>query len=68
MSATEGTSPLIEQVVEHAAGTDGRQLVGVADEQHVGARADGAQQRVGEPQRQHRRLVDHEQVRAGDRV
>ena len=51
----------LDQVGEHAARADRRQLVGVADEQDV-AVAGGAEQRVGELEREHRRLVDDHEL------
>ena len=57
-----------DEIREHAAGADRRQLVGVADEQDV-AVAGGAEERVGELEREHRRLVDdHEVVVVRERV
>ena len=57
-----------DEVGEHAARADWWQLVGVADEQYV-AVAGGAEQRVGELERQHRRLVDdHELDVVGERI
>ena len=50
-----------DEVGEHPAGADRRQLVGVADEQHVTV-ARGAEERVGELEREHRRLVDDDEV------
>ena len=38
--------PAGQQVAEHAPGPDRRELIGVADEQHVRARADRGEQRV----------------------
>ena len=58
----------LDEVVEHAAGADRRELVDVAHEQDVRARADGAEQRLGQAHREHRGLVDDEHVGAGDRV
>ena len=57
-----------DQVLQHAARADGRELVDVAHEQHVRARPDrarGARRRDG---REHRGLVDDQQVDARDRV
>ena len=65
---TTGTRVRLDQVVEHAAGADRRELVDVAHQQHVRARADGAEERLGQAHRQHRGLVDDEHVGAGDRV
>ena len=58
----------LDEVVEHAAGADRRELVDVADEQHVRARPDGGEQRLGQAHREHRGLVDDEHVGARDRV
>ena len=51
----------VDEIGEHAAGADRRQLVGVADEQDV-AVAGRAEERVGELEREHRRLVDDDEV------
>ena len=58
----------LEQILEHAARADRRELVDVADEQHVRARPDGRQQRLREMDGEHRRLVDDQHVAALDRV
>ena len=60
-------APAGQQVAEHAARADRRELVGVADEQHVRAVADGREQCAGQAQVEHRGLVDDQEVRL-DRV
>ena len=56
-----------DEVGEHAPRPDRRQLVGVADEQHV-AIARSTEERVRKLEREHRRLVDdHEVVVVGER-
>ena len=51
----------VDEIGEHAAGADRRQLVRVADEQDVTV-AGRAEERVGQLEREHRRLVDDDQV------
>ena len=51
-----------QQIAEHPPRADGRQLVGVAHEQDVGALADRGEERPGQPHVEHRRLVDDEEV------
>ena len=57
-----GTRSDVDQLGERLAGADGRELVGVADEHHVHARADGSQHRDQQLEVGHRGLVDDEQV------
>ncbi len=52
----------VDQVAEHPARADRGQLRGVADEQQVGAVLARGQQRGGQLDVEHRRLVDHDQV------
>ena len=52
----------IDEVAEHVAGADGRELVDVADEEQVGRARDRAQQGRGELGVQHRGLVDDHEV------
>ena len=51
----------LDEIGEHASGADRRQLIGVTDEQDMTV-ADCTQERVGELEREHRRLVDDDQV------
>ena len=51
----------VDEIGEHASGADRRQLVRVADEQDVTV-ARRAEERIGELEREHRRLVDDDQV------
>ena len=53
-----------DELGERLAGADRRELIGVADEDHVGALADGAQQRDQQLEVRHRGLVDDQQVAA----
>ncbi len=53
---------LRDQVLEHVAGPDRRELVDVADEQQVRAGRHGGEQRRGEPGVEHGGLVDDEEI------
>ena len=53
----------IDEVAEHVAGADGRELVDVAHEQEVSRAGDGAQERGRELGVQHRGFVDDDEVR-----
>ncbi len=52
-----------EQVAQHLAGADARQLVDVTDQEQVRTRRDGFDQLVRQDQVEHRGLVDDQQVR-----
>ncbi len=52
----------LDQVLEGLAGADRRQLVGVADEDDVGRLGKAPEQDLGQPQVQHRGLVDDDEV------
>ena len=56
-----------DQVLEHVAGADARELVGVADQEEVGPGGHRLEERRGEARVEHRDLVDDEEVR-GERV
>ena len=51
-----------QQVGEHVARAHARELVGIADQQQVGAARDGLDELVGEQRVQHADLVDDDQV------
>ena len=60
-SAVAGGQPG-DQVREHGTGLDGRELVGVTDQEQPGVGPDRLQEPGHHRQRHHRRLVDHDEV------
>ena len=62
VSSATGTGARRDELGERLAGADRRELVGVADEHDVRARADRAQQRDEQLEVGHRGLVDDQQV------
>ena len=62
VSSAIGTGPGLDELGERLAGSDRRELVGVADEHDVRLRADGAQERDEQLEVGHRGLVDDQEV------
>ena len=52
----------IDQIAQHAARTDRRQLIDVADENQMAVRIDRAQQVIHQPQIDHRSLIDDDVI------
>ena len=58
-----GYRPGGDDIAEHAAGPDARELIRVADKDDLRIRLDGVEKRGAQRQVQHRRLVHHDDVR-----
>jgi hypothetical protein len=58
----DGDDPAIDQVAEHTPRADGRQLRRIADDDQVGLVLEGREQRGGQLDIEHRRLVDDDEL------
>ena len=67
VSSVTGNAAGVEDVAEHPARTDGRELRRIADQHQMGRVRDRGEQGGGEFDVEHRHLVDHDQVRL-DRI